>query len=80
MSELRRRLTLFASYPIAGKAKTRLIPALDPEDPGTARLVWLFARIQLEEAEALINPPSATENESNEPQREHQSERNLTRV
>ncbi len=31
MSEFRRRLILFARYPIAGKAKTRLIPALGPE-------------------------------------------------
>src|SRR2546425_3505543 len=31
MSELRRRLILFARYPIAGRAKTRLIPALGAE-------------------------------------------------
>jgi rSAM/selenodomain-associated transferase 2/rSAM/selenodomain-associated transferase 1 len=31
MVEARRRLILFARYPIAGKVKTRLIPALGPE-------------------------------------------------
>ena len=67
MSELRRRLIRFARHPIAGKAKTRLIPAFGAKDPGTA---WLFARIQLDEAEALINHASATGNDSNEPQRE----------
>ncbi len=31
MSEVRRRLILFARYPIAGRVKTRLIPALGAE-------------------------------------------------
>jgi len=49
----------------------RLMPARVAEDPGTAWLVWLFARVQLDEAEALLNPASpATGSNSNEPQRE----------
>jgi tetratricopeptide (TPR) repeat protein len=48
----------------------RVMPARVAEDPGTAWLVWLFARIQLDEAEALINPASS-ENNSDEPQRDH---------
>jgi len=36
----------------------RVMPAYVVEDAGTAWLVWLYARIQLEEAEALICPPS----------------------
>jgi rSAM/selenodomain-associated transferase 2/rSAM/selenodomain-associated transferase 1 len=42
MSELRRRLILFARYPIAGKVKTRLIPAL-----GSAGAVALHRRLVL---------------------------------
>jgi hypothetical protein len=40
------------------KLAPRLMPASVAEDPGTPWLVWLYARIQLEEAEALICPPS----------------------
>jgi serine/threonine protein kinase len=43
----------------------RVMPAYAAEDPGTAWLVWLFARIQLDEAEALINPASSTEGGQN---------------
>ncbi len=43
----------------------RVMPASVAEDPGTAWLVWLFSRIQLDEAEALINPASSAVNESN---------------
>jgi hypothetical protein len=45
----------------AGEALApRLMPARVAEDPGTAWLVWLFARIQLDEAESLINPAPPT--------------------
>ena len=43
----------------------RAMPAYVAKDPGTAWLVWLFARTQLDEAEALINPASTAANESN---------------
>jgi hypothetical protein len=36
----------------------RVMPAYVAEDAGTAWLVWLYARIQLEEAEALIGSTS----------------------
>lgn len=41
------------------------MPARVAADPGTSWLVWLFARVQLDEAETLINPPSAAQNYSN---------------
>jgi hypothetical protein len=37
-----------------------IIPERIAEDPGNAWLPWLFARIQLDEAAALIPPASAT--------------------
>jgi tetratricopeptide (TPR) repeat protein len=42
----------------------RVMPARVAEDPGNAWLIWLFARIQLEEAAALINPASPAADES----------------
>jgi len=45
----------------------RLMPASIAEDPGNAWLAWLFARIQLDEAAALIKPGSTTENKSARP-------------
>ena len=47
------------------KAAPRTMPPAVIEDPGTAWLVWLFARIQLDEAEAAINPALRTTNEPN---------------
>ena len=47
------------------KAAPRTMPPAVIEDPGTAWLVWLFARIQLDEAEAVINPALRTTNEPN---------------
>jgi hypothetical protein len=35
------------------------------EDPGTAWLVWLFARLQLDEAKELMNSASPAASESN---------------
>lgn len=50
----------------AGEAlEPRQMPASVAEDPGNAWQIWLFARIQLEEAEALINSASTTANEQN---------------
>jgi len=50
----------------AGEALApRTMPASVAQDPGTAWLVWLYARIQLEEAEALINPTSQASSEQN---------------
>jgi tetratricopeptide (TPR) repeat protein len=55
----------------AGEALApRVMPARVAEDPGTAWLVWLFARIQLDEAEALIRPASPAANEPNSQQQE----------
>ena len=39
-----------------------IMPASIAEDPGSAWLAWLFARIQLDEATALIQPSSMPEN------------------
>ena len=39
----------------------RQMPAHAAEDPGTAWLVWLFARIQLDEASALIDSGQTAE-------------------
>ncbi len=48
----------------AGEALApRTMPASVAQDPGTAWLVWLYGRIQLEEAEALINPTSEAASE-----------------
>jgi len=44
----------------------RVMPARIAEDPGTDWLVWLFARIQLDEAQALIKPGATTHSESNQ--------------
>jgi len=44
-----------------------IMPASIAEDPGSAWLAWLFARIQLDEATALIQPSSMPENNSNQP-------------
>ena len=53
----------------AGEALApREMPARVAADPGTAWLVWLFARVQLDEAEALINPVSPSANESHSQQ------------
>ncbi len=50
----------------AGEELTpREMPARIAEDPGTGWLIWLFARIQLDEAEALIHPVSPAVDESN---------------
>jgi serine/threonine protein kinase len=50
----------------AGEALApRLMPASVVEDPGTSWLAWLFARIQLDEAEALINTTSPASTEQN---------------
>ena len=43
------------------KLTPREMPATVAADPGTGWLVWLFSRIQLDEAEALINHASAGE-------------------
>ena len=47
------------------KVAPRIMPARVAEDPGSGWLVWLFARIQLEEAEALVNAPPPAANGSN---------------
>jgi len=39
-----------------------VIPARDTEDPGKAWLAWVYARISLDEAAALIQPSSTTGN------------------
>jgi serine/threonine protein kinase len=53
----------------AGEALApRVMPTRVAEDPGNAWLVWLFARIQLEEAAALINPAPPAANESQQQQ------------
>ena len=44
-----------------------ILPEIVAEDPGNAWLVWLFARIQLDEAAALIQPVSTIENSVNKP-------------
>jgi serine/threonine protein kinase len=43
----------------------RVMPVSVAEDPGNAWLVWLFSRMQLDEAEQLINPASPVAKESN---------------
>jgi serine/threonine protein kinase len=43
----------------------RDMPLKVAEDPGTAWLIWLFARIQLDEAEALISPASPVTDPAN---------------
>ena len=45
----------------------RIMPVSIAEDPGNAWLAWLYARIQLDEATALIRPGSTTDNTSNQP-------------
>jgi eukaryotic-like serine/threonine-protein kinase len=45
----------------------RIMPAGDAEDPGNAWLAWLFARITLDEATALIQPGSTNDNHANQP-------------
>ncbi len=49
----------------------KLVPAIMPvqiaEDPGNAWRAWLFARIQLDEAAALIRPQPTNTNSSNHP-------------
>ncbi|MEJ0091731.1 MAG: serine/threonine-protein kinase [Limisphaerales bacterium] len=58
-----------AMFAAGEKLAPRVMPASVAEDPGTAWLVWLFARIQLDEAEALVNPPSpAADNSNSQPQ------------
>jgi len=47
------------------KLAPRVMPAAVAQDPGTAWVVWLFARIQLDEAESLINPASPAAHEPN---------------
>ena len=42
----------------------REMPPSVAEDPGTAWLVWLFSRIQLDEAEALIKPTSSASSQA----------------
>ncbi|HXJ56307.1 MAG TPA: hypothetical protein VNU68_06550, partial [Verrucomicrobiae bacterium] len=55
----------------AGEALApRQMPANVTEDPGTAWLAWLYARIQLDEAELLINPKPAKAIELNSQQRD----------
>jgi eukaryotic-like serine/threonine-protein kinase len=44
-----------------------ILPASISEDPGSAWLAWLYARIQLDEATALIQPSSMPENSSIKP-------------
>src|ERR1051326_5727756 len=46
------------------KLSPREMPTAIAKDPDTAWLVWLFSRIQLDEAEALILPASSSTNES----------------
>jgi hypothetical protein len=40
----------------------REMPTRVAEDTGNAWLAWLYARIQLDEASALIHPASADDN------------------
>ena len=42
----------------------REMPATVAGDPGSAWLAWLFARVQLDEANALVNAGSRPENRS----------------
>src|SRR6266404_2240722 len=44
-----------------------VMPLSIAEDPGNAWLAWLFARIQLDEATALIQPGATTDNHPNLP-------------
>jgi Flp pilus assembly protein TadD len=44
-----------------------IMPASIAEDPTNAWLAWLYARIQLDEATALIEPGATTDNHSNMP-------------
>jgi tetratricopeptide (TPR) repeat protein len=44
-----------------------IMPLSIAEDAGNAWLAWLFARIQLDEATALIQPGSTTDGNSNQP-------------
>jgi tetratricopeptide (TPR) repeat protein len=44
-----------------------IMPMSIAEDPSNAWLAWLFARIQLDEAAALIQPGPANDNSSNKP-------------
>ena len=43
------------------------MPVIATEDPGNKWLAWLYARIQLAEAAALIQPRSTTDNNSKQP-------------
>jgi len=45
----------------------RIMPVSVAEDPGNEWLAWLYARIQLEAATALIQPGTTTDNNSNQP-------------
>ncbi len=44
-----------------------IMPLSIAEDPGNAWLAWLYARIQLDEANALIQPGATTDNHPNQP-------------
>jgi tetratricopeptide (TPR) repeat protein len=44
-----------------------ILPAQEVEDPGNAWLVWLFARVQLDEAAALIQPGMTADGAANKP-------------
>ncbi len=44
-----------------------IMPLSIAEDPGNAWLAWLYARIQLDEATALIQPGPTTDNHPNLP-------------
>lgn len=45
----------------------RIMPVSVAEDPGNKWLAWLYARIQLDEATALIQPATITDNNSKQP-------------
>jgi len=45
----------------------RILPTGIAEEPGSGWLAWLYARIQLDEASALIHPASAADNNSTPP-------------
>ena len=44
-----------------------IMPLSIAEDPENAWLAWLYARIQLDEATALIQPGTTTDNHPNQP-------------
>ena len=49
------------------KLAPNILPARDAEDPGNAWQAWLYARVTLDEATALIQPGIATDSNTDKP-------------